>query len=325
MTLAQHGMTTDGANLQSTSQQPQSNFLKDNSPIVPRMPWSEHYKSSTGVKRNQSGEDLQEFPEDCWKNNVSTSQSTLPGGWNVTQDSIHENDYIKGHLDGRLNEKYMAMFQAGRHEMERKFSGKLDDYPMFRQDLQQHYELLWKSEPRTLLKKIASSVTDNVWKVIKSAWVERNPWESLNMIWEILEDEYGDPRLLLNHSVRQVLSESKGVSSTIPSLTSFRARLRNLKAVARSINSEYELKKAKLLIKITDLFNNELKSKFEVAYPNPKEWSYEGILEFINIQVDVLRFKLRHTKDMSSIMADAEEHGSGKKAIYNQGICSTRI
>ena len=228
------------------------------------------------------------------------------------QQSILGNEYIHGRLDGQLNARYMAMFQAGRHETDRKFTGNLDDYPMFRQELQHHYELLYHSEPRTLLKKIANSISDDVWYYIKSAWINRDPWEALNAIWQILEDQYGEPRKLLNHSVKQVLNQN-GIMLTTSSLTSCRAKLRNLKALAQSIDCEKEIEKPKLLIKIVDTFQLALKTKFETDNPNPQRWSFSVILDFIDRQVETLRYRERHLMDISSVIEAEKPKTSDKK------------
>ena len=235
-------------------------------------------------------------------------------------NSFMQSEYIRGKLDGQLSEKYITMFQSGRSETDRKFTGKLEDYPMFRQTLQQDYELLWRTEPRTLLKKIANSVDDKVWVKIKSAWVERNPWESLNMIWEILEDEYGDPTLLLNRAIRQLLTETKGVDCNTISLTSFRARLRNLRAVARSIGREHELNKPKLLIKIADLFGADLSPQYRSKFPHPKSYAFEGILTFINEEVDNLRYRERYLKDAASILTEVGSAARKKAPVKTLAV-----
>ena len=177
------------------------------------------------------GHTVSELPS--WKEKPDFSWMPSRGPFNELRPKACENFT---HASRFPTYRFTPMFEAPGKESNRRFSGKKSDYPMFRQLLLGDYHLLWESDPYLLLKRVADSVSDNVYEHIKGIWVMRNPHEALNRIWEILEDLYGDPRELIETAIQDVKWANGSLASKEASMQAYRTKLRNLRSIAGSIN-----------------------------------------------------------------------------------------
>ena len=220
-----------------------------------------------------------------------------------------------GQLSGRFYSRYASNLGGGLSgkEGQRRFSGKKSDYPMFRQQLLQEYNLLWSSDPYTLLQRIANSVSDSVYEHIKNAWIMRNPQDALDRIWEILEDLYGDPNGLLENAIQDVKWEKGSITNKVTQLQAYRTKLRNLQSVALSIGRENELSRPKLIIRILNCFNPTLHAQFLHEHKNFTAWKYETVLQFINEQLCYLQYVERQSYDLSVMISDDKARGLRSK------------
>ena len=212
---------------------------------------------------------------------------------------------------GRMHTTISAkMLDLGGTNGNRKFGGKKSDYPMVRQQLLKDYHLYWKSDPYLLLQRIANSVSDSVYEHIKCAWVMRDPRVSLNQIWEILENLYGDPQGLLENAIREIKWYKGSLASKVTSLQTYPTKLRNLRSIAQSIDMVNELSRPKLVFRIVDCFNSALYAQFAQENKDFKTWQFGIVLKFIDEQISNLQFKEKHCYDPSTIMDEERTHGS---------------
>ena len=119
---------------------------------------------------------------------------------------------------------YPSLYYNPSNDSGRKFTGKISDYPNFRQMLLRDYHMMWSSNPYVLLDKIGSAVSDSVYEHIKSAWVMRDPQEALNCIWDIFEDVYGDPRYLLENAIREIKWDKGSLENKVSTLQTYRTK-----------------------------------------------------------------------------------------------------
>ena len=249
-----------------------------------------------------------------WKEKPDFSWMPSRGPYNEFRSKTGEN---LTHASRFSTYRFTPMFEAPGKESNRRFSGKKSDYPMFRQQLLRDYHLLWESDPYLLLKRVADSVSDNVYEHIKGVWVMRNPQEALNRIWEILEDLYGDPRGLIETAIQDVKWAKGSLASKVASMQAYRTKLRNLRSIAGSINMLEELSRPKLLFRIVDCFNADLYAEFAHENKDFRKWKFDMVLEFLDEKLDNLKFKEHNLYDISTIIGD--ERSGPSKSKDNPG------
>ena len=147
-------------------------------PEFSNTPWDHvHPRVINGSTKSTSDEDNVKHHEHMaypWKNT----------GAKPEEGRLGMDELGCGQLSGRFYSRYASNLggDLSGKEGQRRFSGKKSDYPMFRQQLLQEYNLLWSSNPYTPLQRIANSVSDSVYEHIKNAWIMINPQDALDRI-----------------------------------------------------------------------------------------------------------------------------------------------
>jgi len=173
--------------------------------------------------------------------------------------------------------------------------------PNVRHQLLREYHLLWKTDPYSLLHKIANSVSDNVYEHIKNVWTMRDAREVLD---KILQDLYGDIRGLMETVIQDVKWAKDSLTSKVTQMQAYRTRLHILKSVAGSINMLKKLSRPKLIFRIVDCVNADLYSQFLNENKNFKEWKFDLILRFLDEKLENLKFREQNCFDISIIIGE---------------------
>ena len=81
------------------------------------------------------------------------------------------------------------------------------------------------------------------------------------MVWQTLEEIYGQKEMLVENAIKQVRRSAKSIGQNRITLLEFRADLRNLQEVLNSLNKQTALQRPQLLGSLFTALNDKLLKK----------------------------------------------------------------
>ena len=209
-------------------------------------------------------------------------------------------------------------------EVGMKFSGRdAAEYPAYRHRFLVRQNELRHTRPDLLLRWIESTVDGEAKRYIRNAFAIFDPGEACDVIWSTLEEVYGRKEVILEHAMQQVERPRMSVKHDKKVLLEFRADLRSLQGIAKSVGQETALKKARLMGKIYSGFNEKLRTKFDAQYPANK-WNFEDFLEFLTTEISYIdSLHLMHVDRATSFVQ--KRISDGGNTFFNRKPQVTRV
>ena len=169
-----------------------------------------------------------------------------------------------------------------------RFSGaNPSEYPSFRHRFTTRYKELRQLRPDLLLQWIESTVDGEAKRFIRNAFSIFNPGQACDMVWQTLEEIYGQKEMLVENAIKQVRRSAKSIGQNRKTLLEFRADLRNLQGVLNSLNRQTALQRPQLLGSLFTALNDKLRNKLETNHL-PGNWNFDTFVSFLTNEIACL-------------------------------------
>ena len=195
--------------------------------------------------------------------------------------------------------QFLSLIEAMKTTQASRFGGKSIEFPAFRQRIRPYFNMYFDSAPLLLLEYMLASITKDVAKDVAYNAQREDPQEALIRIWENLDRLYGNEQEILTELFKGVSRPSRSLKSDYKDLQNYWLRLDECRVVLTGMDKGYLLKKGKLLMKLVNGFNHDLKSKFELRYPDPDVWNYQCVMDHVNNEIKYLKKLRGHTEDQA--------------------------
>ena len=134
------------------------------------------------------------------------------------------------------------------------------------------------------LRSIEATIVGQAKRYIRNAFSIFDSGRACDVVWETLEEVFDGKDRILEDSMRSIERRDKAVEYHRETLLTLRADMRNIKAVAQSLDSESALRKPELIGKLYRSLDNKLRGKFEAFLP-PDQWSFKTFIQFLNREI----------------------------------------
>ena len=158
------------------------------------------------------------------------------------------------------------------------------EYPSFRHRLSTRFQELRKLRPDLLLQWIEATVEGQAKKYIRNAYCIMDPGKACDVVWQTLEEIYGQKEILVENAMKLVQRNAKSVGHNRKVLLEYRADLCSLQGVLNSLNKETALQKPQLLGSMYSALNDKLRSKLETNH-SPDSWTFDMFIAFLTKEI----------------------------------------
>ena len=158
------------------------------------------------------------------------------------------------------------------------------EYPSFRHRLSTRFQELRKLRPDLLLQWIEATVEGQAKKYIRNAFCIMDPGKACDVVWQTLEEIYGQKEILVENAMKLVQRNAKSVGHSRKVFLEYRADLRSLQGVLNSLNKETALQKPQLLGSMYSALNDKLRSKLETNH-SPDSWTFDMFIAFLTEEI----------------------------------------